>query len=158
MSIFETTDRPSPVGRGLAVAAVAVTAALGLLACGSDDDAPSAEGEAPAAEASSFPEVEGQTIVELARGVGTTEGIVVSQAGRTYEPGRSRFSFGVFNVDGSEISDAEVALYAAPGPNGKARGPFPARIESLQTDAAFRSRTTAAEAQPVTVADRKSVV
>ena len=139
-------------GQLSAAAWISLIAAIGLTACGSDDDAPSAEGERPAAAAGAFPAVEGQTIVELARDVGTSEEVVVSQAGRTYEPGLNRFSFGVFDVDGSEISDADVALYAAPGPNGKAQGPFPARIVSLQTDAAFRSETTSAEAQPVTVA------
>jgi hypothetical protein len=134
------------------VLAIVVGAAPGLAACGSDGESASTEGEAPAADVGSFPVVEGQTIVDLARDIGTSEDIVVSQAGQTYEPGRKRFSFGVFHADGSEINDADVALYAAPGPNGEARGPFPARIESLQTDAAFRSETTAAEAQPVTVA------
>jgi hypothetical protein len=146
-----TNDRVDR-GRRLALALVLLAGALALAACGSDGDAPSTEGEAAAPEAESFPAAEGQTIVEFARGIGTTEEIVVSQAGQTYEPGRNRFSFGVFNTDGSEINDADVALYAAPGANGAARGPFPARIESLQTDAAFASKTTAAESQPVTVA------
>lgn len=138
--------------RGSALAAALLGVAFGLPGCGSDESSPSTEGEATAAEAGSFPAVEGETIVEFAQGIGLSEELVVSQAGQTYEPGRNRFSFGVFNVDRSEINDAEVALYAAPGSDGVARGPFPARIESLQTDAAFRSETTAAESQPVTVA------
>jgi len=154
MSTLESPDNPAPARhRRRAVAVIALVAvALGFAACGSDGDSPSTEGEAGAPDVGSFPAVEGGTIVELARGIGTSQEMVVSQAGQTYEPGRNRFSFGVFNADGSEINDAEVALYAAPGPNGAARGPFPARIESLQTDAAFRSETTAAESQPVTVA------
>jgi hypothetical protein len=138
--------------RNAALAGALLVGAFGLAACGSDENSPSTEGEATAPDAGSFPAVEGETIVEFAEGVGLTQDIVVSQAGQTYQPGRNRFSFGVFNVDRSEINDAEVALYAAPGSDGVARGPFPARIESLQTDAAFRSETTAAESQPVTVA------
>jgi hypothetical protein len=37
---------------------------------------------------------------------------------------------------------AQVAIYAAP-PGQEARGPFPATVHSLATDAAFRSETTA---------------
>ncbi len=72
-----------------------------------------------------------------------TNEIVVAQAGKVYTPGENRFGFGVFDVGGTPISDAEVALYAAHGPDGKPQGPFPARIEGLETDAAFEAKTTA---------------
>jgi hypothetical protein len=61
--------------------------------------------------------------------------------------GKDRFAFGVFTLGKEQISDAEVAIYAAPGNdlNGPARGPFPARIEDLTTEPAFVARSTAAD-------------
>ena len=135
--------------RGTVVVAVAVT--LGLAACGSGGEDPSTEGQAGGPDPNTFPAVEGQTLVEFAESAGLSNEVVVSPAGQTYEPGRNRFSFGIFNVDGSEINDADVALYAAHGPTGIAKGPFPARIESLQSRPPFMAETTAAESQPVTV-------
>jgi hypothetical protein len=124
-----------------------VAALFALGGCGSDDGA----GSGGTAPETAFPNPGGRSIVELADEVGRTQEIVVSPAGQTYEPGRRmRFSFGVFDVGGAEISDAEVALYAAPGSDGVARGPYPARIESLETRTPFRSETTESEA--VTVA------
>jgi hypothetical protein len=153
---YDTTKGFAPTAQGRrwrAVLAGALAAgAFALAACGSDDDSASTEGEAAAPDAAAFPAVDGQTLVEFAKGVGLTNEVVVSPAGQTYEPGRNRFSFGVFNPDRSEVNDAEIALYAAHGPTGVAAGPFPARIESLQTEPAFASETTAAESQPVTVA------
>ena len=63
--------------------------------------------------------------------------------GRSSSPGANRFGFGVFTVAGEQITDAEIAIYAAPGDGGEAVGPYPAKIESLETDAAFEARTTA---------------
>src|ERR687898_431320 len=74
----------------------------------------------------------------------TEEGPVVTPAARVLRPGENRFSFGVFTLDREAITDAEVAIYAAPRSlQGPAIGPFPARIESLETEAAFRAKTTA---------------
>ncbi|MEK6273470.1 MAG: hypothetical protein AABM42_12650 [Actinomycetota bacterium] len=92
--------------------------------------------------ASEFPAPGASLDDVLAEGASTDE-IVVSPAGAVYTPGDNRFGFGVFTVAREQITDAEVAIYAAPGPDGKPRGPFPARIETLETDPAFRSRTTA---------------
>ena len=122
---------------------------VGLAACSSGEDpGPSSQQNAPAS--SEFPPVNGKTLVAFAKSVGLTNDLVVSPAGQTYEPGKSRFGFGVFNPDASEINDADIALYAAHGPDGEARGPFPARIESLKTEPSFASETAAGET--VTVA------
>jgi hypothetical protein len=134
------------------VLAGAMIAGVGLLAigCGSEDaeNGPTR----PAPSAAEFPPAGGRTLEQILAEAEAGEDVVVSPAGQTYEPGRNRFSFGVFELDRSEIPDAEVAIYAAPGPDGRAAGPFPARIESLATDPAFSSETSAAESQPVTVA------
>jgi hypothetical protein len=82
--------------------------------------------------------------------------LVVSPAAQAFYRGENRFPFGVFRRDGTQVSDAEVALYFAKGPkkqgsavstgkealNQPAVGPFPAAVESLQTQPAFRARTT----------------
>ena len=55
------------------------------------------------------------------------------------EPGTNRFGFGLFDRARSQLADAKVAVYVAPVGGGPASGPFPARYESLDTDAEFRS-------------------
>ncbi|MEO7197181.1 MAG: hypothetical protein ABIZ50_01775, partial [Solirubrobacterales bacterium] len=120
-------------------------ATVAIAGCGSDSGGgPSGEGR-PASAVTRFPPPNGQTTEELVAEIGVTNDIVVSPAGQTYEEGENRVSFGVFNVDRSQISDAEVAIYAAPGSDGVAEGPFPARIESLATDPAFEAETTASD-------------
>jgi len=57
--------------------------------------------------------------------------------------GTNRFAFGVFDLGGEQVDDADIALYFASGLKGKAQGPFPARVDSLKTPAAFRAKTTA---------------
>ena len=49
-----------------------------------------------------------------------------------------------------------MAIYAAHGPDGRAQGPFPARVESLETEPAFTAQTTSGDpdaAQAVYVTD-----
>lgn len=144
--------RGSRERRRLALLPAAVLLSLAAGGCGSDSGADDASTQRSAPAATTFPSAEGRTLEEILTEVMPTEDIVVSPAGQTYEKGPNRFSFGVFEVDGDQIPDADVALYAASGPSGRAAGPFPARIESLSTDAAFASKTSAAESQPVTVA------
>lgn len=129
-----------------------VISGLTLAACGSGGDGLAGGVSTDAPAASEFPAPAGRTSEELVGDLGTTNEIVVSPAGMTYEPGENRFSFGVFNVDRSQIADAEVALYAAQGPTGAAKGPYPARIESLTTEPAFESVSTASDPRAATVA------
>jgi len=121
-------------------ALVGVVAAVAFGACGSGGQ--SAEPSKPAPSPAEFPGPQGETALGFAETVGRTQDLVVSPAGQTYEIGPNRFAFGVFNPDATEIADADVAIYAAHGPTGKARGPFPARIESLETEPAFASETS----------------
>lgn len=128
-----------------APAATAIAcASLALGACGEgeqDQEVEDVGAPAPAAEA--FPPAKGGSLEDVLAEATPTEEIVVSPAGQVYEPGPNRVGFGVFTVAQEQITDAEVALYAAPGANGKATGPFPAKIESLETDPAFEASTTA---------------
>jgi hypothetical protein len=128
----------------LTTGALLATAAL-LAACGSDaepDETGDAPVDAPSAEA--FPKPDG-TLEELLAEVGQTNEIVASQAGAVFEPGDERFGFGLFDVGGTQITDARVAVYAAKGADGQALGPFPAKIESLETDPQFVAQTTSEE-------------
>lgn len=149
--------RPSRIAsplrrRGRVVVVGVIVGVLGLLAIGCGSDEAESGPSQPAPSAAEFPPADGGTLAGILAEAEAGDEVVVSPAGQTYEPGSNRFSFGVFELNRSEITDAEVAIYAAPGPAGRAAGPFPARIESLATDPAFASRTSAAESQPVTVA------
>jgi hypothetical protein len=130
----------SPV---LSLSVKSVVLLLVLLAAGCSDEGDSPDSPSPSAPAASeFPAPGASLDDVLAEGASTDE-IVVSPAGQVYTPGKNRFGFGVFTVDREQVTDAQVAIYAAPGPNGEPVGPFPARVESLETDAAFRAQTTA---------------
>ena len=128
-----------------------VCAALAT-ATGCGTEASSDYASQPAPATSEFPDAAGRSAEELLADSTITNEIVVQPAGMTYEKGVNRFSFGVFNVDRSQIDDAEVAIYASAGANGEALGPFPARIETLATDAPYASQTTASDPLAATVA------
>jgi hypothetical protein len=124
----------SPLGFTVPLIASAVL----VTACGGSDD----EGAGSAAPAASeFPPADGRTLEEILA-EGDSEGPVVSPGGMVLFEGENRYVFGVFDPGGEPIADAHVALYVAQGPDGKAEGPFPARIESLETDPEFTSQTT----------------
>jgi hypothetical protein len=134
-----------PVSRCRPVAFLAAAALVaGLGGCGGDDDNGSSSDivshDAPAA--SDFPSPQGKTLEQFSREVTPSQDVVVAPAGQVFTPGQNRVGFGVFDIGGEQITDAEVALYAASG-NGPVQGPFPASVESLETDPAFEARTTA---------------
>lgn len=104
---------------------------------------------APAA--SSFPAANDRKLPEVLA-EGAQEGPVISPAMMVLRPGENRYTFGVFTVEREQITDAEVALYVAHGPEGVAKGPFPARIESLETDPQYRAKTTADDPSSAKVA------
>ena len=124
--------------------AALVLAGTALGACGSDESPdPTGKPAVAAPQASAFPKPDG-TLDDLAKDVTPTDQIVASPAGAVFppDPKPQRFGFGIFDVGGTQITDADVALYAAPGADGKALGPFPARIEDLQTEPEFVAQTT----------------
>jgi hypothetical protein len=130
-------------GLHLALTGLAVAAALASTGCGEDDSPPADEAAShPAPPASSFPAPENRTLERLLAETGTADDLVVSPAGEVYTPGRNRFGFGVFTVAREQVNDADVAIYASHR-DGPAQGPFPARIDSLETDPGFEARTTA---------------
>ncbi|MEO7196851.1 MAG: hypothetical protein ABIZ50_00080 [Solirubrobacterales bacterium] len=120
---------------------LAAPVAIALIAtgCGSGSDSDPAQTSAPSASA--FPEPAGKTLEQLARG-GTQSDLAVAPSEQVFSPGENRYAFGVFTVDGKNVADAQVAIYAS-RPGKPAVGPYTASSSSLETDAAFRSQTTA---------------
>ncbi|HSK49787.1 MAG TPA: hypothetical protein VK889_04745 [Solirubrobacterales bacterium] len=167
-----------------AVCALACLFALALLATGCGGDSSTSEtgsgsGEVesrPAPPKGEFPRADGKTLREVINSAPDGPSpLVVSPAGLVYYTGENRFAFGVFELDRSPVSDAEVALYFSRVPKktdaqsksgnkgaiAKAQaealempavGPFPAAIESIETQPAFRALTTSDDANAAHVA------
>ena len=137
--------------RATTLAAIAL--ATPLASCGSDDT-PEQTGEPAQAapSAAEFPKPSG-TLDDLTTEIAPTDEIVATPAGAIFtpEPKAQRVGFGLFNVDASQIPDAEVAVYAAQGADGKALGPFPARVENLKTESEFVAKTTSDDPEAATV-------
>jgi hypothetical protein len=129
----------------------------------------------PAPPKSDFPKTEGRTLRELLKAADGPAELVVSPAAMAFYKGENRYPFGVFERDRTQIPDAEVALYFSrtptPKPGAKSKsgnkgqaakaqaqaldqpaiGPFPAAIESLTTQPAFRAQTTSEDPDAATV-------
>jgi hypothetical protein len=135
-------SRATRTAAALALTGAAVLA-LAAPGCGGDD--PGAETTAPAPEAASFPAPENNSLEDLVADATPADDLVVSPAGQVFTEGRNRFGFGVFTVDREQVTDAEVAIYAASASSGEVRGPFPARAESLETEPAFTAENTASD-------------
>ena len=158
--------RPGPYIR--AFACLLAGAAL-LAGCGSGDSTDSSTASAenrPAPPKSDFPAPEGRSLKEMLEDESAEPSeLVVAPAASVFYRGENRFPFGVFNKDHTPVDDAEVAIYFSPVPevNPKAEkegakgadaraqikaleepatGPFPAKVETLMTQPAFRAATT----------------
>jgi len=119
--------------------AAVIAAALIAGGCGDSNDP--ADRSAPPAAA--FPSADGKTLEQIAAQADGTARAVVSPTGMVFRRGSNRYAFGVFTRAREQVTDADVALYFAHGPKGRAGGPYPARVESLETAPAFRAKTTA---------------
>ena len=98
----------APARRLPAALALAASAAL-LAACGSDES-PEDTGDAPVdpPAAAAFPKPQG-TLDDLIAEIGPTQEIVAPAAGAVFEPGDKRLGIGLFDVGGTQITDADVA-------------------------------------------------
>ncbi len=132
----------------------------------------------PAPPKSEFPSAAGRTLGEIVKAADSHAEVVVSPAALAFFKGENRYPFGVFEPDRSQIADVKVALYLAKVPrvsvggetakNGKQKkgavarartealeqpavGPFPAAIESLATQPAYRAQTTTSDPDAATV-------
>ena len=128
--------------KATAIALACATLALWRV-WGEEEDSDAEDVAAAAPAAAEFPDAKGKSLEDIIAEATPTDQIVVAPAGQVYEPGTNRFGFGVFTVAQEQITDAEVALYAASGAAGEASGPYPAKIESLETEPEFEARTTA---------------
>jgi hypothetical protein len=121
-------------------------ASLGIAGCSGGDDGAGQLANRPAPPASGFPSADGKTLNQILRASrAQRSNLVVSPTGRVFQKGNNRFGFGVFTVSRQQVTDAQVAIYAAPSGGGKAIGPQPARIESLAVKPQFQSQTTAVD-------------
>jgi hypothetical protein len=162
----------------LAVAAFVIVSGCGS---GSDSSTSTTGTAAsrPAPPKSAFPSARGKTLEEVVKAADGHAELVVSPAALAFYPGKNRYPFGVFHPDRSQVDDAQVALYVARvpqtrpgggetalGSKGKkgavararsealeapAKGPYPAAIESLSTQPAFRAQTTSTDPDAATV-------
>jgi hypothetical protein len=89
-----------------------------------------------------FPAVDGRSLQEVADSM--QGGPEVGLAGQTYTVGPNRLAFGVIDAQGQFVY-GKTAVYIAPSPDAKARGPFPAPADVLVTDPPYRSRQAASE-------------
>jgi hypothetical protein len=134
----------------------------------------------PAPPKSEFPSAKGKTLAEVLEAEDAKPSkLVVSPAAMAFYKGENRFPFGVFERDRTQVSDADVALYFAKVPGGAkasgggdefgsvsgtanrkaekraldepAVGPFPAKVETLQTQPAFRAQTTTSDPDAASV-------
>jgi len=139
--------------------------------CGGGSDAESTTGAAardlPAPPASDFPSAAKRTLRQVIKATDRHSELIVTPAAKVFDAGPNRYPFGVFEREGGEVEDAEVALYYARVPqpkpgarsksgnrgqiakaqaqalNNPAVGPFPARVERLGSKPHFEARSTA---------------
>ncbi len=146
-------------------------ALLLLAGCGgSSTTATSQSRGAPPAK--DFPSPAGKSLYQVMRQAdGGASTLVLTPTGQVFHPGENRFGFGVFTRSArKQVTDAQIALYVSKAPppgslpkpkangapaaggaqgrlaaalGGKAYGPYPAKVESLATEPAFQSLTTA---------------
>jgi hypothetical protein len=173
---------PMRAARIVSASACLIAASSLIAGCGGDSSSTDA-GTASSASAQSrpapgkgeFPATYGRTLAELIKDTDARSELIVSPAALAFYKGENRYPFGVFERDGGQVTDAEVALYyskvPAPKPGARSQagskgqgakaemqaleepavGPFPASIESLATKPAFRAATTAADPDAASV-------
>jgi hypothetical protein len=143
-----------PVSRKTIAAAAALAGVVLVAGCGGSDNGTGSRSK-PALPATDFPAPHGQSLEQVLLSASKgQQGPVVAPAAAMFYVGTNRFPFGVFTTGQEQITDAQVAIYAAPGRDAKgpAIGPFPARIEDLTTKPAFRAKTTADDPSAAQVA------
>jgi hypothetical protein len=125
------------------IAVVALLACALLAGCG-DDDSSSTDQPPPAAKAADFPKPGGKSLQELLNEA-SGSGPVLAPSGLELRTGTHRFGFALFNRSREQITDASVAVYAAPAGGGPAKGPYLAKYESIAVKPQFQSQQTASD-------------
>lgn len=127
--------------------------ALVLAACGGGDDGgdgarPKQDpvqrriADAARVKAEDFPAAEGRTLQQVADSL--APGLNVGLATTTYVQGENRLAFGLFNPHKESVFAPSV-VYLARTPNDRARGPFPAPLDSMVPKQRFLSHTVAGD-------------
>ena len=93
-----------------------------------------------------FPAVEGRSLQEVADAVGGGRQ-EVGLATSVFTVGRNRLAFGVIDDQGQAVYGPS-AVYVAPKPGARARGPFVAPADVLLTQPRYRSKQAATEQDP----------
>jgi hypothetical protein len=118
---------------------------------GSNEAAPAQPATAKAEE---FPSTAGKTLPDVIGNL--PSGPVLALSVSVLEKGTNRVGFALFDTAGKQLSGADVALYIGSTTGASAKGPFPARSESLKVSPQFESKQTATDpnsARSVYVAD-----
>ena len=160
------------IWRVATLAGLLCLAAVLIGGCGGGSSSGSGKAEdRPGPPASDFPSAKGKSLADVLNSASAPSTLVLTPTQRVYYTGKNRFGFGVFTRSKREqVTDAQIALYVAKAPaagsqsspkasggaskgkkndrlesalGGSASGPYPARIESLETEPAFRAQTTA---------------
>jgi hypothetical protein len=137
---------------------VALIAAAALVGCGDDNagggnnssDAGGTSYSAAIKEAqrvtpAEFPAVAGRTLQQIAD---TLPPINIGLATATFTPGKNRLAFGLID-DANRFVYGKTAVYLARSPSARARGPYPAPLDPLVVEPAFRSRGAAEETDAI---------
>ncbi len=146
------------------LAALAAAVVLALAGCGGDDggDGAAADAGDPVEQVpsglqeqvraaqdpqpSEFPKAGGKTLQQLADEIGG--GPEMGLAGSVFLAGQdNRVAFGVIDSNAGFLY-GKTALYVAPTPGSKAKGPYVAPADVLVTDPPYRSEQAATEADP----------
>jgi len=147
---------PPMLAARIAAALACLLAAGALLAgCGggegSTESTPGSGGVAksrPAPPKADFPSVSGRSLEQVLEAADGPSELVIDPLATVFYTGENRYPFGVSVRDAGQVTDAEVAIYLAKVPATEsvgealeqpAIGPFPARIESLAAEPAYRA-------------------
>ncbi len=127
----------------LASAAALVAAAMSV-GCGSSgsspDDSDSADTGVVEAASSDFPATRHRSLELLVQDM--QRGPALAPSVTTLTTGPNRFGFGLFDKANKQISDLEVALYYAMGPDETAHGPYPASFKPIKVKPRYKSRNS----------------
>src|SRR5215213_1308136 len=117
---------PMRVARLVLASACLLAAAAPVVGCGSDSSSDSTGGAGPSAKSrpapprSDFPDAAGRSLEEVLKLGDKPAELKIEPAAMVFYPGPNRYPFGVLERDGTQVTDAEVALYLAPVPSVRA--------------------------------------
>jgi major membrane immunogen (membrane-anchored lipoprotein) len=146
--------------RGLGLAAL-LGALLLVTGCGGDDSSstdavsqvPTEGGlqqrvrTASQPRESDFPSAKGKTLQQLAEEIKGGGSVEAGLATSVFTVGKDRLAFGVIDDQGQFVY-GKTAVYVAPTPNDRAKGPFVAPADVLATEGRYRSKQAATETDP----------